>query len=133
MKRLIFLIFISLTFSSCLKDAEALKKEKLFVFFDNMKIAIQKEDDKWFKKNAVLGFDESNLFTGDSALKNFFNYDKGEYSVTINYNIGASDNRVGAFIIRNVSLNPVYYYIRLSYNKKNKWIIESIDKLPIAN
>lgn len=71
------------------------------------------------------------LINNNDSLKKFILSSNGEYSVTVNYTIGDSSNSYsGYYIIRNTEFYPVYYYIRLVY-KSNRWVIESVNKLPL--
>lgn len=131
--RYILLICISLFFTSCLEDNNSIRKRELFVFFDNFKKNIDNID--FFKKNSNIENIDSLkdiLISNNDSIKNLIqNTNISEYSSTINYTIGDSSKTDTAyFIIRNTMYSPTYYYITL-YNKSNKWVIDSINKLPL--
>lgn len=136
MKKQYVILIFSLFFISCLNDPDTERKDALFSFYENMKTELKKENIKWFEKHSDIK-DLKNidgiLFKSDNSLKNFVleNYD-AEYSVTISYNIGYADSYHGSIIVRNSLYEPVYYYIKLAYEKGN-WKIISIDKLPLEN
>lgn len=128
------IIIISLFLVSCLEDLDSAKKKSLFVFYDEMKTEILKDNINWIEKNSNIDNIENikNILIDDNdSIKNFLSSSNGEYSVTINYTIGDNTSPYkGYYIIRNSEFSPTYYYIRV-INESNKWKIESIDKLPL--
>ena len=141
MKKKILTLIISIFFISCFdgikifEDLDTIKKENLFMFYEEMKSEILKENIDWIEKNLTeknfVNLKNILIENGDS-IKNLMSSENGEYSVTINYIIGDNANRNrGYYIIRNTAYSPTYYYIRLINEYSTKWKIESIDKLPI--
>ncbi|ASJ21080.1 hypothetical protein BHAMNSH16_05230 [Brachyspira hampsonii] len=135
MKRIfITLIIILFILISCLEDLDSVRKESLFVFYDNMKNEILNDNINWIEKNSDIENIENikNIILDDSdSIKKLISSSNKEYSVTINYTIGDNVNSAsGYYIVRNTEFSPTYYYIRL-VNNSNKWKIESIDKLPL--
>lgn len=141
MKKKFLTLIISIFFISCFdgikifEDLDTIKKENLFMFYEEMKSEILKENIDWIEKNLTeknfVNLKNTLIENGDS-IKNLMSSENGEYSVTINYIIGDNANRNrGYYIIRNTAYSPTYYYIRLINEYSTKWKIESIDKLPI--
>ena len=141
MKKKFLTLIISIFFISCFdgikifEDLDTIKKENLFMFYEEMKSEILKENIDWIEKNLTekkfINLKNTLIENGDS-IKNLMSSENGEYSVTINYIIGDNANRNrGYYIIRNTAYSPTYYYIRLINEYSTKWKIESIDKLPI--
>lgn len=141
MKKKFLTLIISIFFISCFdgfkifEDLDTIKKENLFIFYEEMKSEILKENIDWIEKNLTkknfVNLKNILIENGDS-IKNLMSSENGEYSVTINYIIGDNANRNrGYYIIRNTAYFPTYYYIRLINEYSTKWKIESIDKLPI--
>ncbi|ELV05130.1 hypothetical protein [Brachyspira hampsonii] len=117
-----------------MEDLDSVRKESLFVFYDNMKNEILNDNINWIEKNSDIENIENikNIILDDSdSIKKLISSSNKEYSVTINYTIGDNVNSAsGYYIVRNTEFSPTYYYIRL-VNNSNKWKIESIDKLPL--
>lgn len=141
MKKKFLTLILSIFFISCFdgikifEDLDTIKKENLFIFYEEMKSEILKENIDWIEKNLTeknfVNLKNTLIENGDS-IKNLMSSENGEYSVTINYIIGDNANRNrGYYIIRNTAYSPTYYYIRLINEYSTKWKIESIDKLPI--
>lgn len=141
MKKKFLTLIISIFFISCFdgikifEDLDTIKKENLFMFYEEMKSEILKENIDWIEKNLTekkfINLKNTLIENGDS-IKNLMSSENGEYSVTINYIIGDNANRNrGYYIIRNTAYSPTYYYIRLINEYSTKWKIESIDKLPL--
>lgn len=141
MKKKFLTLILSIFFISCFdgikifEDLDTIKKENLFMFYEEMKSEILKENIDWIEKNLTeknfVNLKNTLIENGDS-IKNLMSSENGEYSVTINYIIGDNANRNrGYYIIRNTAYSPTYYYIRLINEYSTKWKIESIDKLPI--
>lgn len=141
MKKKFLTLIISIFFISCFdgikifEDLDTIKKENLFMFYEEMKSEILKENIDWIEKNLTeknfVNLKNTLIENGDS-IKNLMSSENGEYSVTINYIIGDNANRNrGYYIIRNTAYSPTYYYIRLINEYSTKWKIESIDKLPL--
>lgn len=141
MKKKFLTLIISIFFISCFdgikifEDLDTIKKENLFIFYEEMKSEILKENIDWIEKNLTeknfVNLKNTLIENGDS-IKNLMSSENGEYSVTINYIIGDNANRNrGYYIIRNTAYSPTYYYIRLINEYSTKWKIESIDKLPL--
>lgn len=141
MKKKFLTLILSIFFISCFdgikifEDLDTIKKENLFIFYEEMKSEILKENIGWIEKNLTeknfVNLKNTLIENGDS-IKNLMSSENGEYSVTINYIIGDNANRNrGYYIIRNTAYSPTYYYIRLINEYSTKWKIESIDKLPI--
>lgn len=141
MKKNFLTLIISIFFISCFdgfkifEDLDTIKKENLFIFYEEMKSEILKENIDWIEKNLTkknfVNLKNILIENGDS-IKNLMSSENGEYSVTINYIIGDNANRNrGYYIIRNTAYSPTYYYIRLINEYSTKWKIESIDKLPL--
>ncbi len=136
MKRLFAAFIIILIFSvSCLEDADTLRKKSLFGFYDDMKIQLLDDNIDWIENNSDIENIDSIkdiLINNKDSIKNLISSSNAEYSVTINYTIGDNTNPYrGYYIIRNTEFSPTYYYIRLVNKSTSKWIIESIDKLPL--
>ncbi|WP_295159443.1 hypothetical protein [uncultured Brachyspira sp.] len=133
-KFFIIFIFVLSVFVSCLEDLDSIRKKKLFEFYDNIKSEILNDNINWIEKNSDIENIEDMkdiLINNNDSLKKFILSSNGEYSVTVNYTIGDSSNSYsGYYIIRNTEFYPVYYYIRLVY-KSNRWVIESVNKLPL--
>ena len=136
MKKIILVLIISIFCFSCFEDLDTIKKENLFIFYEEMKNEILKENINWIEKNLtekILTEELKNiLIENNDSIKNLMLSENGEYSATINFIIGnnASHDR-GYYIIRNTAYSPTYYYIRLINETSSKWKIESIDKLPL--
>ncbi len=138
MKKILLLFFISFIFVSCVEDAETVNKRDLFNTFIKMKKALSDDNIKWIKRNSFKSLDVESmkdiLLTNDDSIKSFVSSNKNEikteYSATIIYSIDFSKQRLGTIILRSSYYNPTYYYIKLVFNN-NKWLIESIDKLPL--
>ena len=128
------IMIVSLLLVSCLEDLDSTKKKSLFVFYDEMKNEILKDNINWIEKNSNIDNIENIkdiLIDNNDSVKKLISSSNGEYSVTINYTIGDNTSPYkGYYIIRNSEFSPTYYYVRL-VNKSNKWKIESIDKLPL--
>ena len=128
------IMIVSLLFVSCLEDLDSTKKKSLFVFYDEMKNEILKDNINWIEKNSNIDNIENIkdiLIDNNDSVKKLISSSNGEYSVTINYTIGDNTSPYkGYYIIRNSEFSPTYYYIRV-INESNKWKIESIDKLPL--
>ncbi|WP_432631848.1 hypothetical protein [Brachyspira sp.] len=141
MKKIILVLIISIFCISCFEDLDTIKKENLFIFYEEMKEEILKENIDWIEKNFKNSKEEkltenikSILIENNDSIKNLISSENGEYSATINFIIGEnSRNNRGYFIIRNTAYSPTYYYIRLVNENSAKWEIESIDKLPLNN
>ena len=136
MKKIILVLIISIFCFSCFEDLDTIKKENLFIFYEEMKSEILKEDIDWIEKNSTEKILTENLknilVENNDSIKNLIASENGEYSATINFIIGEnSQNNRGYFIIRNTAYLPTYYYIRLINEDFTKWKIESIDKLPL--
>ena len=133
-KFFIIFIFVLSVFVSCLEDLDSIRNKKLFEFYDNIKSEILNDNINWIEKNSDIENIEDMkdiLINNNDSLKKFILSSNGEYSVTVNYTIGDSSNSYsGYYIIRNTEFYPVYYYIRLVY-KSNRWVIESVNKLPL--
>ncbi|MEI0567162.1 hypothetical protein [Brachyspira pulli] len=128
------IMIVSLLLVSCLEDLDSTKKKSLFVFYDEMKNEILKDNINWIEKNSNIDNIENIkdiLIDNNNSVKKLISSSNGEYSVTINYTIGDNTSPYkGYYIIRNSEFSPTYYYIRV-VNEANKWKIESIDKLPL--
>ena len=128
------IMIVSLLLVSCLEDFDSTKKKSLFVFYDEMKNEILKDNINWIEKNSNIDNIENIkdiLIDNNDSVKKLISSSNGEYSVTINYTIGDNTSPYkGYYIIRNSEFSPTYYYIRV-VNESNKWKIESIDKLPL--
>ena len=141
MKKIILVLIISIFCFSCFEDLDTIKKENLFIFYEEMKEEILKENINWIEKNFKNSKEEkltenikNILIENNDSIKNLISLENGEYSTTINFIIGEnSRHNRGYFIIRNTAYSPTYYYIRLVNEDSNKWEIESIDKLPLNN
>ena len=138
MKKIILILIISIFCISCFEDLDTIKKENLFIFYEEMKSEILKENIDWVEKNSTEKILTENLknilIENNDSIKNLIASEEGEYSATINFIIGEnSRNNRGYFIIRNTAYSPTYYYIRLINEDSAKWKIESIDKLPLIN
>ena len=136
MKKIILILIISIFCISCFEDLDTIKKENLFIFYEEMKSEILKENIDWVEKNSTEKILTENLknilIENNDSIKNLIASEEGEYSATINFIIGEnSRNNRGYFIIRNTAYSPTYYYIRLINEDSAKWKIESIDKLPL--
>lgn len=139
MKKIILVLTLSIFCFSCFEDLDTIKKENLFIFYEEMKEEILKENINWIEKNFKNSKEEklnenikNILIENNDSIKNLISSENGEYSATINFIIGENSryNR-GYFIIRNTAYSPTYYYIRLVNEDSSKWEIESIDKLPL--
>ena len=138
MKKIILVLTFSIFCISCFEDLDTIKKENLFIFYEEMKNEILKENIDWIEKNSTEKILTENLknilIENNDSIKNLIASEDGEYSATINFIIGEnSRNNRGYFIIRNTEYLPTYYYIRLINEDSTKWKIESIDKLPLIN
>ena len=138
MKKIILVLTFSIFCISCFEDLDTIKKENLFIFYEEMKSEILKENIDWIEKNSTEKILTENLknilIENNDSIKNLMESEDGEYSATINFIIGEnSRNNRGYFIIRNTAYSPTYYYIRLINENSTKWKIESIDKLPLIN
>ena len=138
MKKIILVLTFSIFCISCFEDLDTIKKENLFIFYEEMKSEILKENIDWIEKNSTEKILTENLknilIENNDSIKNLIVSEDGEYSATINFIIGEnSRNNRGYFIIRNTAYSPTYYYIRLINEDSTKWKIESIDKLPLNN
>ena len=138
MKKIILVLTFSIFCISCFEDLDTIKKENLFIFYEEMKNEILKENIDWIEKNSTEKILTENLknilVENNDSIKNLMMSENGEYSATINFIIGEnSRNNRGYFIIRNTEYLPTYYYIRLINEDSTKWKIESIDKLPLIN
>ena len=138
MKKIILILTFSIFCISCFEDLDTIKKENLFIFYEEMKSEILKENIGWIEKNSTEKILTENLknilIENNDSIKNLIASENGEYSATINFIIGEnSRNNRGYFIIRNTAYSPTYYYIRLINEDSAKWKIESIDKLPLIN
>ena len=136
MKKIILVLTFSIFCISCFEDLDTIKKENLFIFYEEMKSEILKENIGWIEKNSTEKILTENLknilIENNDSIKNLISSEDGEYSATINFIIGEnSRNNRGYFIIRNTAYSPTYYYIRLINENSAKWKIESIDKLPL--
>lgn len=136
MKKIILVLTFSIFCISCFEDLDTIKKENLFIFYEEMKNEILKENIDWIKKKSAEKILTENLknilVENNDSIKNLIASEYGEYSATINFIIGEnSRNNRGYFIIRNTAYSPTYYYIRLINENSAKWKIESIDKLPL--
>ena len=139
MKKIILVLTFSIFCISCFEDLDTIKKENLFIFYEEMKSEILKENIDWIEKNFKNLTEErlsenlkNILIENNDSIKNLIASEDGEYSATINFIIGEnSRNNRGYFIIRNTEYLPTYYYIRLINEDSTKWKIESIDKLPL--
>lgn len=139
----IFLVLILVFSISCFdsfemfEDLDTIKKENLFIFYEEMKIEILKENIDWIERRLMEKnfIDLKNiLIENDDSIKNLMSLENGEYSVTISYIIGDNARYYrGYYIIRNTAYSPIYYYMRLINEDSTKWKIESIDKLPLKN
>lgn len=141
MKKKFLTLILSIFFISCFdgikifEDLDTIKKENLFMFYEEMKSEILKENIGWVEKNLTekkIDNLKNILIENGDSIKNLMSSENGEYSVTINYIIGDNANRNrGYYIIRNTAYSPTYYYIKLINEYSTKWKIESIDKLPL--
>ena len=136
MKKIILVLTFSIFCISCFEDLDTIKKENLFIFYEEMKSEILKENIDWIEKNSTEKILTENLknilIENNDSIKNLIVSEDGEYSATINFIIGEnSRNNRGYFIIRNTAYSPTYYYIRLINEDFTKWKIESVDKLPL--
>ena len=134
-KKYVLLTAILITSVSCLDDIDTQNKKYLFNFFIDMKEKITEDNLKWLQKKSLDDFDvlalEYQLIEASDSLKNFFlDEEVTEYSATIKYIIDEDGGRSSSIIVRSSYYSPTYYYISLKL-KKNKWMIESIDKLPL--
>ena len=137
MKKIILVLILSIFCFSCFEDLDTIKKENLFIFYEEMKNEILKENIDWIEKRLTQKNSEdlkNILIENNDSIKNLILSENGEYSATINFIIGDNANRDrGYYIIRNTAYSPTYYYIRLINEDSVKWEIESIDKLPLRN
>lgn len=135
MKKIILVLIISIFCFSCFEDLDTIKKENLFIFYEEMKSEILKENIEWIEKRLIEKKSENLkdiLIENEDSIKNLISSEDGEYSVTIKYTIGENANyNRGYFIIRNTDYLPTYYYIRLVNEESIKWKIENIYKLPL--
>lgn len=135
MKKIILVLIISIFCFSCFEDLDTIKKENLFVFYEEMKSEILKENIEWIEKRLIEKNSENLkdiLIENEDSIKNLISSEVGEYSATIKYTIGENANyNRGYFIIRNTDYLPTYYYIRLVNEESIKWKIENIYKLPL--
>lgn len=135
MKKIILVLIISIFCFSCFEDLDTIKKENLFIFYEEMKSEILKENIEWIEKRLIEKNSENLkdiLIENEDSIKNLISSENGEYSATINYIIGENANyNRGYFIIRNTDYLPTYYYIRLVNEESIKWKIENIYKLPL--
>ncbi len=148
MKKIFLALILSIFCISCFEgfemfeDLNTIKKENLFIFYEEMKNEILKENIDWIERrltekrlteNEIVNL-QNILIENEDSIKNLMSLENGEYSVTISYIIGdnANYNR-GYYIIRNTAYSPTYYYIRLINEYSTKWKIDSIDKLPLKN
>ncbi len=135
MKKIILVLIISIFCFSCFEDLDTIKKENLFIFYEEMKSEILKENIEWIEKRLIEKNSENLkdiLIENEDSIKNLISSEKGEYSATIKYTIGENANyNRGYFIIRNTDYLPTYYYIRLVNEESTKWKIENIYKLPL--
>ena len=135
MKKIILVLILSIFCFSCFEDLDTIKKENLFIFYEEMKNEILKENIDWIEKRLTEKNSEdlkNILIENNDSIKNLILSENGEYSATINFIIGDNANRDrGYYIIRNTAYSPTYYYIRLINEDSVKWEIESIDKLPL--
>ena len=137
MKKIILVLILSIFCFSCFEDLDTIKKENLFIFYEEMKNEILKENISWIEKRLTEKNSEdlkNILIENNDSIKNLILSEGGEYSATINFIIGYNANHDrGYYIIRNTAYSPTYYYIRLINEDSVKWEIESIDKLPLRN
>ena len=135
MKKIILVLILSIFCFSCFEDLDTIKKENLFIFYEEMKNEILKENISWIEKRLTEKNSEdlkNILIENNDSIKNLLLSENGEYSATINFIIGDNANYDrGYYIIRNTAYSPTYYYIRLINEDSAKWEIESIDKLPL--
>ena len=135
MKKIILVLILSIFCFSCFEDLDTIKKENLFIFYEEMKNEILKENIVWIEKRLTEKNSEdlkNILIENNDSIKNLILSEDGEYSATINFIIGDNANRDrGYYIIRNTEYSPTYYYIRLINEDSARWKIESIDKLPL--
>ena len=135
MKKIILVLILSIFCFSCFEDLDTIKKENLFIFYEEMKNEILKENIDWIEKRLTQKNSEdlkNILIENNDSIKNLILSENGEYSATINFIIGDNANRDrGYYIIRNTEYSPTYYYIRLINEDSARWKIESIDKLPL--
>lgn len=135
MKKIILVLIISMFCFSCFEDLDTIKKENLFIFYEEMKSEILKENIEWIEKRLIEKKSENLkdiLIENEDSIKNLISSEGGEYSTTIKYTIGENANyNRGYFIIRNTDYLPTYYYIRLVNEESIKWKIENIYKLPL--
>ena len=135
MKKIILVLILSIFCFSCFEDLDTIKKENLFIFYEEMKNEILKENIGWIEKRLIEKNSEdlkNILIENNDSIKNLILSENGEYSATINFIIGDNANRDrGYYIIRNTAYSPTYYYIRLINEDSARWKIESIDKLPL--
>lgn len=135
MKKIILVLIISIFCFSCFEDLDTIKKENLFIFYEEMKSEILKENIEWIEKRLIEKNSENLkdiLIENEDSIKNLISSEVGEYSATIKYTIGENANyNRGYFIIRNTDYLPTYYYIRLVNEESIKWKIENIYKLPL--
>lgn len=135
MKKIILVLIISIFCFSCFEDLDTIKKENLFIFYEEMKSEILKENIEWIEKRLIEKNSENLkdiLIENEDSIKNLISSEDGEYSSTIKYTIGENANyNRGYFIIRNTDYLPTYYYVRLVNEESIKWKIENIYKLPL--
>ena len=134
MKKIILVLILSIFCFSCFEDLYTIKKENLFIFYEEMKNEILKENISWIEKRLTEKNSEdlkNILIENNDSIKKLILSEDGEYSATINFIIGDNANHDrGYYIIRNTAYSPTYYYIRLINEDSARWKIESIDKLP---
>ena len=134
MKKIILVLILSIFCFSCFEDLDTIKKENLFIFYEEMKNEILKENIGWIEKRLIEKNSEdlkNILIENNDSIKKLILSEDGEYSATINFIIGDNANHDrGYYIIRNTAYSPTYYYIRLINEDSARWKIESIDKLP---
>ena len=134
MKKIILVLILSIFCFSCFEDLDTIKKENLFIFYEEMKNEILKENISWIEKRLTEKNSEdlkNILIENNDSIKKLILSEDGEYSATINFIIGDNANHDrGYYIIRNTAYSPTYYYIRLINEDSARWKIESIDKLP---
>ena len=53
MKKIILVLIISIFCFSCFEDLDTIKKENLFIFYEEMKSEILKENIEWIEKKLI--------------------------------------------------------------------------------
>lgn len=134
-KKYFLLIMVLTTSISCLDDIDTQNKKSLFNFFTDMKEKITEDNLRWVQKKSSDELDvyslEYELIEANDSLKNFFlDEEVSEYSSTIKYIIDEDGGRSSSIVVRSSYYSPTYYYITLKLHN-NKWMIESIDSLPL--